>query len=155
MTVLVGAPGEDVPPAAPYEQTQRVIENMSTPQAYMHESTMSLPLLAGLGAVIGGSELAISTLIAGSVSLFSLFVLGRLSQRVLLRRAGHNDLVALVLKQLLMVPAAIGLMIWLGALPVLLGWSSVVLGAVVHALVTLLHAADVAHLSLSTTLGEN
>lgn len=114
-------------------------------RAYVHACATALLPLIGVGAWMGGRDVAFSTALAGVAVFVHLLVGEGIFRRFVATAAGQSDPSAvgqLMLRQLTTVPLALVLIATVGALPTALVCTSLGLGAFVLAVVSALHSAD-------------
>ena len=127
---------------------------MTTSRAYLHACAASLPLLVGASAIVAGSEVAMSGLVAGVFALVSLATFELASRRFVMAAVVPDSLAGgLFLAQRMGALFLVGaLLAWLGPAAVAIGFASVAGGALIHAIVRALHAADVQQLPAVHTM---
>ncbi len=130
---------------------------MSTPRSYIHDCMMTLPLVVGVVLWSSGTESALRVSVAGLAVGWSLLLSEQAATRFVTAAVNGDDpaaIGALMLKQLVTVPLAALLMVYLGAGAVGAAVVSLGLGAVVHAAVRVTQVHD-AQLALGGSLQES
>lgn len=121
------------------------------PSPYLRDCALTLPLAVGLGATIGGQGLAAAVGLVGLVVLVQLHALDRLvrslTRAVVDGAAPAGASWAFTARLGGVGFVALALCAAVGPLAVALGWSCVLLGAVLHALVQVIPDAESAYLA--------
>lgn len=118
---------------------------MSTSRAFIYDCFLTLPLVVGLGAIVGGTDLALRTAIAGLGVLLNLGLAERATRRFVVNAASGGDPSApgaLLFKQLTTLPLALLLMMAVGGQAVALAFGCLFGGIVIYATVQALQAHD-------------
>lgn len=128
---------------------------MTTSSGYLLHCALTLPLVGGLGVLVGGQQLGVSAVVCGAVLLGNLVVSERLTRESIASIAnGHPPQRAYrpVMRQLTTLPLALFLILYLGATAVALGLATVVLGLFLHLTVQAIHDAGEPVTTLASAL---
>lgn len=122
------------------------------PRAYVHACAAAMLPLIGVGALLGGANVAVATALAGLAVLAHLSMGEGIFRRFVQAAATQEDPAAvgrLMVRQLTTVPLGAVLIYSVGALPTGLAYTSLAVGALVVAMMSALHSADARSLTVS------